>query len=173
MKKAIVSLLLLTASAFTFAQDADLNLPGERWITTFKDYVCNNRSGEVAAPREFTAINAKFETATTDFSLDNGLIKATFEENGKVCRYSALLLADNLIASISLVDSKAYAVNGDTECTEGKEILDNAFRGPNDYLYYGHPHNLAIMVPLTDADNICPNNGSTIGVNFVLSGRVQ
>lgn len=172
MKKGILSLILLTVSTLSFAQSGDLTMPGERWQTTFNKYICNNVVTDVATPVEFARINAQFGTVTTDITLDNGLMKATFEENGKVCNYSAILLADNALSTIKLITSKAYAVNGDTECTEGQKVIDEAFKGPNKYLYYGHPHNLAVMVPLADAGNICAGQ-TTMGVNFVLTGKID
>ncbi|GEM_PF-2385098 len=172
MKKGLLSLLLLAVSSLSFAQSGDLTIPGERWQTTFNKYICNNVVTNAATPTEFARINVQFGTVTTDYTLDNGLMKATFEENGKVCNYSAILLADNTLSTIKLITSKAYAVNADTECTEGQKIIDDAFKGPNKYLYYGHPHNLAVMVPVADAANICPGQ-STMGVNFVLTGKLD
>ena len=172
MKKVIVSLMFIALSATTLAEGGDLTIPGERWQTTFNKYICNNVVTNAATPVEFSRINVQFGNVTTDYTLDNGLMKATFEENGKVCNYSAILLADNALSTIKLVTSKAYAVNGDTECTEGQKVIDDAFKGPNQYLYYGHPHNLAVMIPVSDAGNICPGQ-ETMGVNFVLTGKLD
>lgn len=170
MKNFFALALVLTVSLSAFAQDGDLVLAGEKWISKHTGYVCAAFTANTAAPSAFANMNVKFETVTTDRTLDNGLIKATFTENGNVCRYSAFLLADNAAATIRLVESKAYSVTKNADCSNGKSVLDAALES-NDYLYYGHPHNLAIMVPVEGAQAIC-NGSNLIGLNFVVAGRV-
>ncbi len=172
MNKLIVSLLataLLATSAL--ASDEDLTLPGERWLATFDKYICAAFGPEAEQPEGYASLNVKFEQLTTDHSLDNGLIKATFEENGVLCRYSALVLADNAAATIKLVESKAYAPSKQANCADGRAVVDQTLED-NSYLYYGHPHNLAIMVPVSGAANVCGSDATAVGVNFVVKGRI-
>lgn len=168
--KFLASALLLAFSLSSFAQDADLVLAGEKWIAKHTGVVCAAFTPTVALPSGFANINVKFETVTTDKTLDNGLIKATFTENGNSCRYSAFLLADNAASTIRLVESKAFGADKNVDCSNGKSVLDAALES-NDYLYYGHPHNLAIMVPVEGAAAIC-NGSNLIGINFVVAGKV-
>lgn len=170
-------LLLVTAFALvsitsSFAQDSrDLSLPGEKWLAKFTGYVCAAFTPVVAAPSEHADLKVKFERITTDSTLDNGLIKATFEENGVACRYNAILLADNAASTIRIVESKAYSVADGSECAHGKAVLDAGLES-NSYLYYGHPHNLAIMIPSVGAEAVCGAGSTMIGVNFVVSGKI-
>lgn len=167
MSKLVLGFLMLSASS-VFAQD--LTLPGEKWIAKFTNYVCVAFGPSVRASTELESFKVKFEQITTDSTLDNGLIKATFEEGNSVCRYSAIVLADNAAATMKLVESKAYATTGDSDCITGKAMLDQNFVS-NNYLYYGHPHNLSIMIPAVGAEAVC-NGEKFLGVNFVVSGRI-
>jgi hypothetical protein len=171
MKNFFALALLLTVSLSAFAQEADLVLAGEKWLAKHTGVVCAAFTPTVALPAGFANIDVKFEKITTDMTLDNGLIKATFVENGNLCRYNALLLADNTASTIRLVESKAYsATKKNADCSNGKSVLDAALES-NDYLYYGHPHNLAIMVEVEGTEAVC-NGSKLIGINFVVAGKV-
>lgn len=114
----------------------------------------------------------KFERITTDSTLDNVLLKASFTENGKACRYNAILFADNAANTYRLVTSKGYSPMDNSECLEGKSILDNAFAG-KEYITWSHrPENVALMIPLEAADMSCPG-ATELGVNFVVAGRIR
>lgn len=163
---AIASLLSLSA----FAQDGDLVLQGAKWQAKFTGYICAAFTPSVSAPAGLGRFNVAFENMTSDSTLDNGLIKATFTEKGKACRYSAIIFADNAASTSRLVQSKAYALSDKSECVEGKRALDAAFEA-NNYLYYGHPHNLAFMARVDGADKVCPGS-QVVGINFVVTGRI-
>jgi hypothetical protein len=171
MKKLIaLSLFIISTLGAVEAQETDLVLTGEKWIATHTGHICAAFGETVSAPQAFANLNVKFEKITTDSTLDNGLLKATFEEDGITCRYSALIFADNRLATIRLIESKAFASEGKSDCAQGKSILDAAFESTN-YLYWGHPHNLTVMVPVAGATAVC--NSELVGVNFVVSGRVK
>lgn len=170
MTKLFALALLLTASLSSYAQSGDLVLQGEKWIAKHTGVVCAAFTPHVSLPSGFANIDVKFEKITTDMTLDNGLIKATFVENGNLCRYNAFLFADNAASTIRLVESKAYSEVKNADCSNGKSVLDAAFEA-NDYLYYCHPHNLAIMVPVEGAAAVC-NGSKLIGINFVVAGKV-
>lgn len=170
MNKLLILSFALLLSLTATAQNGDLVLQGEKWIASHTGYVCNTTGTKVEAPSSFKKFQVSFEKITTDASLDNGLIKATFIENGKTCRYNAFVFADNSANTIRLVESKAYAPEGNSECFEGKTMLDAALES-NDYLYYGHPHSLAIMTSVEGAEAVCGT--SLIGINFIVSGRVR
>lgn len=170
MKKfVLLAAMALFPAAFAAANEGDLVLPGERWIAKFDKYVCAAFGAAVARPAAFEEFNVNFEQITTDRTLDNILLKASFEENGVYCRYNAFLFADNAEQTVRFVESKAYAPNGGSDCAGGKALLDTALQF-NKYLYYGHPHNAAIMVSVPGAEAVCGQN--LIGVNFVVKGRV-
>lgn len=166
---AVLAALLLAPAAF--ASDEDLKLPGEKWLAQFDKYICAAFGPAVERPEGFEELGVEFLQMTTDSTLDNGLLKATFEEDGVQCRYSALLFADNAASTIRLVESKAFAPTSTTKCEVGRERIDQALE-MNDYLYYGHPHNLAIMAPIVGAGHVCGPNAKLIGINFVVKGRI-
>ncbi len=172
MKKILLPLLISILPTSSFANTGDLVLAGEKWIAKFDKYICAAFTPAVARPQAFESLNVVFEQITTDMTLDNGLIKATFEEEGKACRYNAILFADNAASTSRLVESKAYAPADGSECAAGKALLDAAFAA-NDYLYYGHPHNLAFMVPGVGAQALCGDTAQVVGVNFVVKGRIR
>lgn len=168
--KLFIATVLTALSLSAFAQDGDLVLQGEKWIAKFNGYKCAAFGANVAAPAAFEKLNVAFETMTSDSTLDNGLVKATFTEEGVNCRYSAIIFADNAASTIRLVQSKSYSPEQKSECAEGKRVLDAALESL-DYLYWGHPHNLTMMVPAEGAEAVCGNG--LIGINFVVSGRIQ
>lgn len=170
MKKTLFLCLMALIPAASFAAEGDLELPGERWLAKFDRYVCDYDKATVQ-PAELADLKVTFEKASTDYSLDNVLLLATFEDKGVACRYSALLLADNAAFSSRLVESKAFNAQG-ADCSAGKAVLDRNLAA-NNYLYYGHPHRIAIMMPVADAEAVCGAGKNTIGVEFVLSGRKQ
>lgn len=161
---------LATLSLSAFANEGDLVLQGEKWVAKHTGYKCAAFGADVARPASLEKLNVAFEKVTTDSTLDNGLIKATFTEDGVVCRYSAIIFADNAASTIRLVQSKSYSPSKASDCAEGKRVLDAAFESIN-YLYWGHPHNLTMMVPVEGAQATC--GADVIGINFVVSGRVS
>lgn len=170
--------LIAILSASTMAHAGDLTIPGEKWIAKFTGFVCAAFTEPVGAPTEFAKLNVKFEQITADSTLDNALLKATFEIDGKTCRYNSIISADNTAQTYELVQSIAYDVNGTTaaaykDCNAGKAVIDNAFKATNKYLYWGHPHNLSFMLPGTGADNVCGAGAEFIGANFVVSGIIK
>lgn len=170
MKKMFVLALVLTTSLNAMAHENDLVLPGAKWIATFKNYLCTAFGTATDRPSALEQYQVAFETVVTDSTLDNGLIKASFVENGTACRYNAILLADNAAATLRLVNSISFATSGSGDCLAGKTVLDAALES-NDYLYWGHPHNLSIMAPVAGAREIC--NADLVGINFVVTGRIQ
>jgi hypothetical protein len=168
--KMLLSLLTLMTLNTGFAQDGDLVLANEKWIATFKNYNCQAYGPNVEAPATLSRLNVVFKTLTTDQSLDNGLLKASFTEDSALCNYSAILLADNAASTIRLVESKAYSPDKASDCAAGKAVLDAAFES-NSYLYWGHPHNLTILAPAEGAETLCENK--LVGINFVVTGRIR
>ncbi|RZA07625.1 MAG: hypothetical protein EOP11_07175 [Proteobacteria bacterium] len=171
MKFAVLSLLALSLSPAAFAE-SDLSIPGEKWVAKFDKYVCAAFGAGVAQPSALSEIGFTFETITTDSTLDNGVIRGSFTDGDTACRYSAIVLADNAAATMKLVESKAYATAGEGSCARGQATLDAALR-ENNYLYYGHPHNLAIMAPLAGAEAVCGAGATNVGINFVVSGKIK
>lgn len=167
MNKFLVGLLSVV-SLSTFAT-TDLDLDGaERWEAGATGYRCGAFGDSSVAPLSHQDLNVNFEYLRTDITLDNGLVKATFEQNGTLCSYSALLLADNAASTIKFVKSKAYAVEGNGSCLEGKSLLDEQL-ADNDYLYWGHPHHVTIMVPTSSASEICGEGATHMGIDFTVS----
>lgn len=170
MKKALFLCLMACLPAASFAAEGDLELPGERWLAKFDRYVCDYDK-PTTQPAELADLKVTFEKASTDRSLDNVLLLASFEQSGVACRYNAILLADNAAFTSRLVESKAFNAQG-ADCSAGKAVLDRNLAA-NSYLYYGHPHRISIMMPVADAEAVCGAGKNTIGVEFVLSGRKQ
>ena len=164
MKKMILALVAVMAVS---ANASDLQLDGERWLSKFDTYVCDG--GFVAAtevPAELAAHNVEFTKLSTDYSLDNVLITATFEENGVKCSYSSLLAANNTAWTVDLVESKALP---EADCTEGKAMLDTVLEA-NDYKYLHGA--AAIFFEFSNSDVACAGSDK-IGMRFRVSGRVQ
>lgn len=159
---------LITAISFSAFANSDLSIDGARWEAKNLGYKCDAFTDESEGPIAHQNHNVKFETLVTDKTLDNGLVKATFNEEGETCRYSAILFADNAASTIKLVDSKAYSTNGKSNCSNGKAILDTSL-AMNDYLYWGHPHHVTIMMPAASAASICGAGATHIGLDFVVS----
>lgn len=170
--KNVLFMSVLSLSTNVFAE-TDLTIEAPRWQGKFAGIICQAFSQPVEAPASFKNLNLNFEKVVTDYTLDNGVISASFEVGGATCRYSAIMLADNENAKIKLIQSKAYAVNNDADCANGKDLLDQLLISNNDYLYYGHPHNMAIMVESAEAKTICGESATRFGINFVVSGKVQ
>lgn len=170
MKFALIALTMITSVAMA---DTDLSIPGEKWVGKFTGYVCQPEIGLQAVPASHKNLNVKFETIVTDATLDNGVLKATFESNGNVCRYSAIMLADNTAQTIKLVESKAYSNTEGVDCSFGKAVLDEQLSPVNDYEYYGHPHHMALMVEATDAEALCGTASTHVGIDFIVSGRIK
>ncbi|MFG1501323.1 hypothetical protein ABMA70_14035 [Halobacteriovorax sp. XZX-3] len=171
MKKSLIALLsLLSVSAIA---NTDLVLEGERWLAQHKGYVCAAFTDYTNAPASHNNMNVKFEKLSTDYTLDNILIKATFENvDGIECSYSSILFADNAASTIDLVDSRAFSkVDASADCSEGKAVLD-AQLANNDYLYWGHPHHATIMVPATGAAEVCGEGATHIGIDFMVYKRL-
>lgn len=162
---------LLTLSAQSFANVTDLTIPEERWAAKFTAYVCQDGNTQTASvPSEFSERNVVFTRATTDYSLDNYLFKATFEENGYVCNYSAVMFADNAAWNIKLVQSVAHVNGDDSLCTQGKAFLDNLLTFNNYKYLHGRA---AIYVPTRDAAALCGEGNSTVGLHFQVTGKIQ
>lgn len=169
MKTILAALFLTLSFSSAFANEGDLVLPGERWLAKFTAYVCEDGNTQTSSvPEQFAAKNIVFDKASTDISLDNLLLKATFEENGVTCSYSAFVSADNDAWTAELVQSKAFAPAGGTDCTEGKAFLDSLLKF-NTYKYlHGRA---AIYVTTSDAVALCGT--STVGLHFQVTGKVQ
>lgn len=167
---AAVSLVLVSSAAM--ANEGDLTLPGERWVTKFDNYICNAFQPSVQRPADYEALDVKFEKASSDRTLSNVILVANFKVNGATCRYSAILLGDKKAFTAQLVTSKAYAPNEDADCTIGKNLLDSQL-AQFPYLYYGHPHHIGFVLPFADAEQICGAGATNVVVDFVLAGRIQ
>lgn len=169
MKK-ILLLALSVMSLSAFANDGDLTIPGERWVGKFTGFVCGDGNVQATvAPAEFAAKNIVLGRMTTDYALDNGVIKATFEENGVTCNYSAIMFADNAAWTLKRVESKAYSLNGGSECLEGKAVLDSALEF-NKYVYlHGR---IAIWSPVAGAEVSCGAGAETVGLHFQVTGKL-
>ena len=162
---------LLTVSTLAIANE-DLTLPGERWEAKASGYVCDANSRPVSAPDSFKRLNVQFEFIRTDYSLDNGLIKATFIENKSTCSYSALLKADNAASTIALITSRAWAPDRSSNCQTGKAYLDQHLHY-NKYLYWGRPHHISIMMPSPEAKMICGNSATHVGLDFTVYKKID
>lgn len=170
-KSVLVSLMMVLSFNAAQANDGDLTLPGERWLAKFTAFVCEDGNTPTASvPADFAAYNVAFGKASTDYSLDNLLVKATFDQDGVSCSYSAIVFADNAAKTASLVQSKAYAPNGGSDCAQGKAFLDATLKHNNYKYLHGRA---AIYVPATDAALQCGAAATTVGLHFQVLGRVQ
>ena len=169
-----VILSVLSFGTLNAAASDDLKLPGERWLTAGAGYVCeNNKEISISTPDAFADINLKFDKLSTDYSLDNVLLTATFDENGEQCRYSAILFADNAARTIRLVESKSYGVESGIDCVMGQSLLDHALEPENDYLYWrGSAKHVTILIDTAETTDLCTEH-SRVGLDFIFKGRKQ
>ena len=171
MKKMILASVLTALSLTTaIANDGDLTIPGERWNSKFTAFVCGDGNVQAQAlPTDFAQYNIQIGRMTTDMTLDNYLLRATFVENNVTCHYSAILLADNAAWTIGLVESKAYAAVGESDCLAGKAVLDSALAA-NKYAYlHGRA---AIWAPVSGAELSCGAGATTVGLHFQVTGKL-
>lgn len=168
MKLALLGLFLFISSA-TFA--GDLTMPGERWEALPQGYICAAYGDQLDVPMAHQEMDLQFDYIRTDITLDNGILIGSFMENGTVCRFSAIMLADNAASTIELVESRAYSEDGATDCSQGKALLYQQLAS-NDYLYWGHPHRLTIMIPSESAEALCGAGSTHIGLNFQVSRKL-
>lgn len=168
--KALFALLALTPLNAVAAED--LSLPGARWLGNANGFVCADATTkQVQKPASLEQFAVNFESVTTDYSLDNGLLKAGFVEDGVSCRYSALILADNAAKTLKLVNSVAFAPDAGSSCENGKALLDGYLQA-NTYLYWGRPHHLTILVEDSSAAVVCGEGATSFGIDFVLAGKL-
>lgn len=172
MNKFLLSFLIVLPA---LANAGELTLPGERWQAKFDKFICQAFGESVTRPQALETLNAQFERLTTDSTLDNVLLRATYEDAGVACRYNALLFADNQTQTYSLVQSVGYSPENEQNvqaCAAGKAVLDAALAG-NKYLYYGHPHNVALLMTGVGSEAVCGADASVMGANFVVTGIIN
>lgn len=167
MKKLILA-VLFSASTFA-ATNTDLVLENERWYGKFTAYVCEDGNTQaLEVPAEFADYNVELGHIGTDYSLDNFIIKGTFEENGTKCNYSAFLFADNAAWTITLTESRAFATAGTGTCGAGQAVIDQALAHNN----YKYLHGRAVMfAPFSNGAAACADTNGKIGIHFQVLGR--
>lgn len=171
--------IILAAGLSSFAALAqnnpvaeDLTLPGAKWVGKPTGYICGaNATSKISTPAALEAANVVFGSVVTDSTLDNALLKATFTDGDSTCSYSAIILADNAKKTVSLVESRAFASEGEGSCEAGKALLDNAFASTQ-YLYWGHPHHVTVLVEDENAAALCGEGATHVGVDFTVAGRL-
>lgn len=168
MKKILTLVTLVLFSQSVVAQD--LVLEGERWFGKFTGYVCadGNTPAQVA-PSELARYEVAFGHVGADYSLDNVILKGTFQENGVTCYYSALLFADNAAWTAELVDSRAYSQEG-VSCAEGHQAIDQTLS----FNRYEYLHGrAALFIPSVDAEAACGAGAEEIALHLQVQGRHQ
>lgn len=169
MKKlTIIGLCLLS-----FYAEATLELEGARWVARSSGYKCVEAGEEVDAPVIHEDMSLYFQGLWTDYSLDNVLIKAKYldEMSGSACNYRAILFADNAKKTIKLVKSESMTTRQEHgPCKDGKVFLD-AQLANNNYLYWGDPDHVTIMIESEEV--ICEEDNGSVGIDFTLIGKVE
>ncbi len=156
------------------APQENLKLEAPRWGGKAAGYVCAAAETVfVGTPSEYSDLNVAWGSVVTDFSLDNGLLLATFTPaEGTSCSYSALMLANSQTKNIALVESRAFVSAGEGSCAEGKEILDAALAS-NKYLWKESRKHLTILAPSVSAEEICGAGVANVGIDFVFTGKIN
>ncbi len=166
--KLLILAALFSATAFA-SQNTDLVLENERWYGKFTTYVCDDGNTQaLEVPAEMADYNVEFGHIGTDYSLDNFILKGTFEENGTKCSYSAFLTADNAAWTIALSESRAFATEGTGTCANGQALIDDVLAFNNYKYLHGRA---AIFVPFSNANTACLDGSGKIGIHFQVLGR--
>ncbi len=152
----------------------NLKLEAARWGGKAAGYVCAAAETVfVGTPSEYSDLNVAWGSVVTDFSLDNGLLLATFTPvEGTTCSYSALMFANSQTKNIALVESRAFATAGEGSCADGKEILDAALAS-NKYIWKESRKHLTILAPSASAEDICGAGVANVGIDFVFTGKIN
>lgn len=152
----------------------NLPFPDARWGGKAAGYVCEAAVATfVATPVEYSDLNVQWGTVVTDFTLDNGLLLATFSSDADTtCSYSAIMLANSTTKNISLVESRAFASVGEGSCAAGKAILDEKLAS-NQYLWKESRKHLTILAPSVSAESICGAGVEAVGIDFVFTGKIN
>jgi len=170
--KCLLTLAALTSLSSFAAPNEDLVLDGARWLAKANGFVCRTALDTLLpAPASLQSINLAFETMSTDFTLDNGLILGTFSEEGNTCRYSARVLADNSTNALTLVESRAFSSKGESLCAEGKATLDRALTATS-YIFRERTKHLTVFLLNENAADMCGEGATEVGVDFVLTKKL-
>jgi hypothetical protein len=178
LRSLVILSALMGATAFADAeigvQSGDLVLPGERWVTGFNGYTCDGGQTLTTVPAEYAASNVQFERFSTDRTLRNAITSATFTEDGVQCRYTALVKADLPTQTAQILESKAYAPNGGSECVSGKALIDGQLHGAHfTFNERVRPHHFTMQFAFIDAQNICGVGATAVGVDFILKRKID
>ncbi len=148
------------------AEEAGLELEGERWVGKWTSYVCDDGNTlAVVAPAELMEHQVQFTHIGADYSLDNITIRAEFVENGQACQYSSLLTADNDAWTIELNESRAIP---SSDCQAGKEVIDTTLAANNYKYLHGRA---AVYVPFSNSQEACGEDN--IGIHFQVTGKKE
>ena len=164
MKK-LTLLFLLAISPAAYA-DEDLTLPDARFLTTYNRVVCDSfDEAGIQSPESFTGRHVVIEKLLGDRMVLNFLITATYQGSSAECRYSALLARGRKNTMVK-TESKAYSADPATDCSEGKQFLDETF-AQMPFSYTTNPIKfIGLKVPVADAVGLCGEGAKKVKIVF-------
>jgi hypothetical protein len=161
-------MLTLALAAPAFAMEGDLTLPdGAFFGASFNRLVCDSLDeAGIAAPSSFAKNNVKIEKLLADRMLIQFLIAANFSEGDSTCRYSAIFNRGSH-NTITRAESKAFALDGSSDCAQGKTELDALLTGKLSFIHTSNPIRfIGIKVKTPSATEVCGETATFVRMVF-------
>lgn len=160
-------LLSLSFASPAFAIEGDLVLPEAYFGALYNRLICDSfEEVGVASPTAFLARDVQIEKMLADRMLIQFLVAANFKQDDSQCRYSMILTRARNNALVK-TQSKAFALDGTSDCAEGKTELDALFSGRLPYTYTKSPIRfVALKVTTPTAAEVCGEGATYFRVVF-------
>ncbi|NRA64229.1 MAG: hypothetical protein HRU19_07065 [Pseudobacteriovorax sp.] len=169
-KKSLSVIFLSSMSVASFGNG--LELPGERYIWGSEGVKCEAFGDDVALPESLEALGVELGEISTNSSQLAAKISSSFTEGETTCVYEGLYRVNPLFRTITQFDSAAFATEGESDCSAGKEYLDTYFAGGTFERWGDDPYHLTIFVRNDEAASICGPNATRVGFDFVYVGEI-
>ncbi|KYG63760.1 hypothetical protein AZI86_13120 [Bdellovibrio bacteriovorus] len=161
-------LLSLSLTSPAFAMEGDLTLPdGAFFGALYNRLICDSFDEVgVNTPSALKTHDVQIEKLLADRMLIQFLVAANFKQDDSTCRYSMVLTRARNNALVK-TDSKAFAIDGTSDCIQGKEELDKLFSGRLPYTYTKNPIRfISLKITTPTASEVCGEGADHFRVVF-------
>lgn len=161
----LFTLSLLSPAAF--AIEGDLVLPGAYFGALYDRLICDSfEEVGVNTPTALAARDVRIEKLLGDRMLIQFLVAANFRQDDSECRYSMILTRARNNALVR-TESKAFALDGTSDCAQGKAELDSLFSGRLPFTYTKNPIRfVALKITSPTAPEVCGETAHHFRVVF-------